>query len=607
MRYRAVLAHLASSRSLGKLLLLWVLVAVLGLAGRAQAVDRLSLQRALQSVVLVLVPDANGELLSSGSGTVLDAERGLVLTNFHVLGDLESGEFFNQTGSAVIGVMPETLRGAPLLRYTAHTIAHDRRYDLALLQITGLLDGSTALPKNLGLTAPLRGESDALLPGDRMAVIGYPDLGGATVTYTEGVVSGFLDEENDGEFEWIKTDTQIAPGNSGGLAIDQAGNFIGVPTAGYSRADVASQIGLVRPGAIALRFYDQAILGQETDQEASEPSAATVHNAEFGDAITLQDRVTRPLAVLPSGTTDIYMSFDFAGFRNGQRFAYDWKLDGRSLYSDAVDWREGAHGTTWLHLFLDQGLPDGVYTVEMRLDGLLVHTGTVTVGAAPSTLSASFGRIVFAPSLDGAGQPLDPGTSFFTVDTVYAVFPVAGLTRGTPWRTRWLVDGSEVLADSDVWADSTVRSSWVSIRHPDGLPVGEYTLELYIGNQLAQRGTFTVVERAAANLLQPVRVTGIVSDLNNSRRTVAGALVSVLQPGVSVQQWVDSDFDPALVQASGKSGRNGLYQLDGRLVPGTTYAIVVIHDSYQPLTVDSYTVPATAGDPYSLNLALQPS
>jgi len=139
MRCRAVLARWASSRSLGKLLLLWVLLAVLGLAGRAQAVDRLSLQRALQSVVLVLVPDANGELLSPGSGTVLDAERGLVLTNFHVLGDLESGEFFNHTGAAAIGVMPDTLRGAPVLRYTARTIAHDRRYDLALLQIDGLL------------------------------------------------------------------------------------------------------------------------------------------------------------------------------------------------------------------------------------------------------------------------------------------------------------------------------------------------------------------------------------------------------------------------------------------------------------------------------------
>ena len=70
------------------------------------------------------------------------------------------------------------------------------------------------------------------------------------MTFTDGVVSGFLDENDDGVYDWIKTDTEVNPGNSGGSAIDQQGDFIGVPTAGNSHADVAGKISLIRPGAV---------------------------------------------------------------------------------------------------------------------------------------------------------------------------------------------------------------------------------------------------------------------------------------------------------------------------------------------------------------------
>ena len=50
---------------------------------------REGLTRALKATVLVLVADNNGELFSSGSGTIMDAEKGTILTNYHVLGDRE--------------------------------------------------------------------------------------------------------------------------------------------------------------------------------------------------------------------------------------------------------------------------------------------------------------------------------------------------------------------------------------------------------------------------------------------------------------------------------------------------------------------------------------
>lgn len=579
----------------------------------AGAVDRTALQRALKSTVLILVPDNTGDLYSTGSGTIMDADKGLILTNFHVMGDTDTGKLYNNDGFAGIGVMPNDLRGAPVLRYSARLISHDATYDLALLQITGLLDDArAALPANLGLTTLPRGSSDDLLPGDRLAVIGYPGLGGATVTYTEGVVSGFLDEDGDGEFEWIKTDTEVNPGNSGGLAIDGQGNFIGVPTAGYSRADVAGKISLVRPATIALRFYDGASLGQQTQAglggrgaALGRSTTASVSGVAFGAAVNRQSKVVQPANEFPSGATDIYVSFDFAGFRDGQTFAYRWAIDDETAYEDAFAWTEGANGTTWLHLYNADGLPDGLYSVELRLDDRLLHTGTVTVGAPRSHGDATFGAITFATDVTDDARPLNPGNTFIDVDTVYAVFAVSNMTRGVPWRTRWLYEGDEVLGEESLWDADNVDATWVSLTHPEGLPAGEFTLELYIGDQLAQRGSFTVAAGGASRRVQQVNVTGVVRDIDNSRRTISGALIAFLNPGVTVDQWVEADFDASMVYAQATSGRNGAYQLEAKVAPGATYAIVVVHDEYQPIVSDAYTIPADASDPYELNMTMQ--
>ena len=601
------------------LLLAAIVAAVYVLGGAfaaepASAVERTALQQALKSTVLVLVPDDNGDLYDSGSGTIMDAEKGLILTNFHVMGDPDTGKIFNQEGLAAIGVMPTDLRGAPVLRYMARMIGHDVDLDLALLQVVGMIDdASAALPSNLGLTTLPRGNSDDLLPGDRLAVIGYPGLGGATVTYTEGVVSGFLDEDLDGEYEWIKTDTEVNPGNSGGLAIDANGAFVGVPTAGYSRADVAGKISLVRPGAMALRFYDGAVLGQNNENKSVGRTAslgrgrsAAVAAVTFGDEVDRQNRIVTPMAALPSGATDLYVSFEYSGFRNGQTFAYVWTIDGEPAYEDSFAWSDGSSGVNWLHLYSDDGLPDGLYEVTMSLDGKQLHRGTVSVGAANTPSGeAAFGPITFATEITDDGKPVNAGNTFLDVKTVYAVFPVSNVAAGTSWRTRWLYDGEEVLSESDVWDGDNVDSSWVSLTHPDGLPVGDFALELFIGDSLAQRGEFTVAERSAGVRTSKVNVTGVVREVDNSRRTISGALVALLSPGVTIEGWIDSDFDESMVAASGTSARGGKFQLDAKVTPGERYGLVVVHDDYKPIAVDDYQIPADATDPYELDVTMQ--
>lgn len=63
--------------------------------------------------------------------------------------------------------------------------------------------------------------------GNRLSILGYPAIGGETLTVTEGIISGF---EFHGDTRFIKSSAKLDHGNSGGLAIKESGCVVGIPT-----------------------------------------------------------------------------------------------------------------------------------------------------------------------------------------------------------------------------------------------------------------------------------------------------------------------------------------------------------------------------------------
>jgi len=200
------------------------------------------LQQALVSVIQVVVPnDEQANSASIGSGSVVSM-HGHILTNFHVLGDEQTHQLHNQAGIILIAVPPQGQSTAPpVIRYRAELVQADYVLDLALLRISAMQDGR-ALPPDLGLIPLPIGDSDTVLIGDELTIIGYPGLGGATVTITRGIVAGYLLDEG-----WLKTDAEINPGNSGGAAINRAGQLVGIPSAETRAPEAPGKLGLVRP------------------------------------------------------------------------------------------------------------------------------------------------------------------------------------------------------------------------------------------------------------------------------------------------------------------------------------------------------------------------
>ena len=215
-----------------------------------------ALQRAIQATVQVLTPqDGDSDVLSTGSGTVVNGAKGFILTNFHVVGDADTGQYANAGKIAWIALSPNGSQQPPEVRYRAEVVEADAARDLALLRIVADADGNRT-SDNLNLVAITVGDSATVQIGDTVTVLGYPGLGGDTITLTRGTVSGFVEG-------WIKTDAETNPGNSGGAAINTAGELIGVPSAGYvegsnTDARLPGKLGLIRPINAAQSLLEQA-------------------------------------------------------------------------------------------------------------------------------------------------------------------------------------------------------------------------------------------------------------------------------------------------------------------------------------------------------------
>lgn len=191
------------------------------------------LERARLATVLIV------GLLGEGSGSVVDG-RGYILTNAHVVGAETTLE---------IGVNTSSQADPPQIAYLAEVIDLDEELDLALLQVVADAAGNP-LTSALHLVALPLGDSDQVRLGDEIDILGFPGVGGETLTLSKGTVAGF---HSDGRFTrgWIKTDAEISPGNSGGTAIDRAGGLIGIPTLVSTEDETSGRIGVLRPVNLA--------------------------------------------------------------------------------------------------------------------------------------------------------------------------------------------------------------------------------------------------------------------------------------------------------------------------------------------------------------------
>lgn len=217
---------------------------------RSSQGDAADWEQLAASVVQVACLTAAGTAQSTGTGFVVGNGR-QVVTNHHVVVD--------DRNRACFGIRVRvggTFSTAPVRSESATVIRSTRVRDLALLSLSS--SGAPLPPLSISTVAPRA--------GDEITVLGYPGVGGDTMTLTTGRYSGTT--RIDGQV-WVKTDAQISPGNSGGPAFDAQGRLVGVasavnPITFSDRADIVGTLGLLVPAAEVVSLLD-GTLGDESD------------------------------------------------------------------------------------------------------------------------------------------------------------------------------------------------------------------------------------------------------------------------------------------------------------------------------------------------------
>jgi len=210
------------------------------------------------------LPDAPGgsrEIASAGSGVIVDAERGFILTNHHVVENADEIQISLMNGDI----------------HDAEVIGSDAATAIALIKV----DAADLIDMPIG-------DSEAVRVGDFVLAIGNPFGLGHTVT--SGIVSalGRTGISRNGYEDFIQTDASINPGNSGGALVNMRGELVGINSAIISRTGGNVGIGFAVPteiaGSIMRQILDfgevrRGLLGvtiQPIDAEAAEALNAAV-------------------------------------------------------------------------------------------------------------------------------------------------------------------------------------------------------------------------------------------------------------------------------------------------------------------------------------------
>jgi serine protease Do len=198
--------------------------------------DAENYQRTLGSTTWVIASDAD-DSTSSGTGVLVDAERKLMITNAHVVGDSRK----------VVVFFPDEKKGASEVKkkhyldnilkigLRGNVLAVDRKRDLALVELNRLPEGAKAVQL----------AEKSITPGSRVDSIGNPGASDVLWVYTSGTVRSVYEKQfrtsaGDHQFKVVETQSPINTGDSGGPVVDADGKLIGIAQSFSEKSNLVS-------------------------------------------------------------------------------------------------------------------------------------------------------------------------------------------------------------------------------------------------------------------------------------------------------------------------------------------------------------------------------
>ncbi len=484
-----------------------------------------------RSVVQVLVtdPERNPPVIRDGSGVVIDVDHGLILTSAHVVDPFghDGSRLYSEIAIAVSPVPGEE----PIVTYRAVLAALDPGSELAVLRVVGLLDEiggqPMAVPSGageegpsdtggaiLGLPGAGIGDSGALTSGEPLVILGHPGLNPSGAVTTQAVMvaqarlTGARGDAVLGDRAWLKTDAWLPHGYAGAAVFNSAGELVGIAAQpGY---DVAAPVAHVRPLELAAPVIEEARRASRDSAyipPLSHPArVAGTSLAAPDDGIVISSPQFAAEVIEEDGERNL---FDYGRVFSWRTRELEYEFTAQGIPDDAIvqefwyyhsafqdhlsstyRWARGPFAVVSDRLSSPHrsGLPDGVWTLEIWVDGLLRASGRAYVGVWTPT--PFVGELRFGSTMSrvepGKAEPPVVGSP-----QLLAFFDYQGAS--TAERLSWRVFHNGELAYESPqlpWRGGESGTWWVGLPFEDGLQAGRWTFEVL----------FDDVERASGGI-----------------------------------------------------------------------------------------------------------
>ncbi len=437
--------------------------------------------------------------VADGSGVVVDAARGLILTAYSLVHP------YSPTGERAYSTINIAVNdgngGSPRFAFEADLVAADVETDLAILRIARQYGGDPltrgrALPREAQL-----GDSSALNIGNRLRLFAHPGIDGSDrsqiLTVTLGTITGVRGQVGQADDSRLRLDARLSYGATGGPAFALDGSLVGILVPEHY--DVAAPVTLLRPIAPATALINAA--RRSAPGTSLLPPLFAIEPPAGFDMPTPDDRswVSAPAFALnsvnnngrvnledyrrhfPEGTPTLYFEFSAYGLGLGPMVEERWFHDDawQDQLSSSYAWIGTGLAVVSDHILAPSasGLPDGRWRLEIWVDGLLRARSAAVIGTRP--VESLITNISFGSRAHPNGQVFTPpevGSSQLLMFFEYSGMESARQISWTVVRNGNLIYRSGSVA----WPGGSSGRYWIGYPTSSPLAPGSWTIELFV-------------------------------------------------------------------------------------------------------------------------------
>lgn len=309
--------------------------------------------------------------ISTGTGVLVDAEKKLVITNFHVIGEARTAVIFfpDFKDGKLIVERDHYTKNVKKISVRGRVLAVDRKRDLALIELDKLPEGAVALPMaDTGITQ-----------GEDVQSIGNPGVSGALWVFNSGTVRTIYQKQfrtgaGEHDFRVVETQSPVNSGDSGGPVVSNKGELVAIAQATSRKGSLISyNVDISEVKAFISGDWKRAPL----------PIVDVLNQAELTYKQVQSDLLEVSFTQKDKSQQSVFVSKDVEYFE---------QADVRRVWSLAASMKEAPSLEIQMKLLEQNSRTKlGAWTIEQNKDGeyVIVYVCKLDATATPRTLKST--------------------------------------------------------------------------------------------------------------------------------------------------------------------------------------------------------------------------